>query len=146
MFVQTCYPCFGLSPYNLWSNAEFNFFSSVLLNQEGNSRPIRSCSRENSRSAGRPPPPSRPTTQAPLRVLRYTFGSGRHTVKSHLDFVIRKREKERVMHLLSNSADVHRQVGSRVPDSDQQHSLPLQILSTAVVPAVEGPAFKTLNA
>lgn len=50
------------------------------------------------------------------------------------------------MHLLSNSADVHRQVGSRVPDSDQQHSLPLQILSTAVVPAVEGPAFKTLNA
>lgn len=146
MFIQTCYPCFGLNPYNLWSIAEFSLFSSVLLSQEGNSRPIRSCSRENSRSKGRPQDPTRPITQAPLRVLRYTFGSGRHTVKSHSDFVTGKREEERVVYFLSNSTDFHGQVNSRVPNSDQQHSLPLQIVSAAVVPAVEELAFKTLNA
>lgn len=50
------------------------------------------------------------------------------------------------MYLFSNSAYIHRQISSRVPNSDHQYVLPLQVLSTAVVPAVEVPAFKILNA
>lgn len=50
------------------------------------------------------------------------------------------------MYLFSNSAYIHRQISSRVPNSDHQYVLPLQVLSTSVVPAVEVPAFKILNA
>lgn len=90
------YLCFGLSPYNLWSNAAFSLFSSILFSQEGKSWPIRNCTRENSRSKGSPPTPTRPTTQAPLRVLRYTLESGQHT-ESHISDCVKRNKRRKTV-------------------------------------------------
>lgn len=75
----SCYPCFGFSPYSVWSNAVFSFFSNILLIHEEKSFCIIISIREVPiRSAGSPPSPTRLTTHAPLLVLRNTCGSGKH--------------------------------------------------------------------
>lgn len=72
----SCYPCLGFRPYNSWSNAMFSFFSRFVVIHEGKSILISLVIREAQiRSPGRPPSPTRPTTHAPVRVLRYTFRS-----------------------------------------------------------------------
>lgn len=72
------YLCFGLRPYSLWSNASFNLFSTALVLQLGNRFLIIDCIREDQTiSPGRPPGPTRPMTQAPRLVLRYTCRAGK---------------------------------------------------------------------
>ena len=78
--LVSCYPWRGFRPYNLWSNAMFSFFSRFLVIHKGKSLLISQVMREEPmRSPGRPPSPTRPITQAPVRVLRYTCRSDRHT-------------------------------------------------------------------
>lgn len=74
------YPCFGFRPYSLWSNVLFSIFSTILLINEGkNFSSIQFIRELPNRSPGSPPCPTRPTTHAPLLVLRYTYRSGQHT-------------------------------------------------------------------